>query len=263
MSLVNEALKKARLEAARQDAARRGLPLPGAQSPRRRQIAGPSLVKVGLVALLVAVAALLFFAGRFTSSSAPSPAEVQVAEAPRPTPPVPAEAEASAAPGAAEASAPVERPAAPAAAVRPSTGPPASNDSRPPAATAPRPAPADPPAERPLDRASRVRVRTQLDEPPSAAQQPGVSSAAPAARPPSAATPPKEAIQTKIRTLELPGSRRIELGGIAWSEDRPFALINGRVVGPGDTIESLTVVNIEQRAVELEGDAGRFLLRLK
>ena len=66
-----------------------------------------------------------------------------------------------------------------------------------------------------------------------------------------------------VRTLELPGAIRVELGGIAWSEERPFALINGRVVGRGDRVESLTVVAIEPRHVELRGPDGRYQLRLK
>lgn len=69
--------------------------------------------------------------------------------------------------------------------------------------------------------------------------------------------------QTAVRVLELPGAVRIELGGIAWSEQRPFALLNGRVVGPGDVVESLAVVAVARRHVELQGEAGHFLLRLK
>ena len=78
---------------------------------------------------------------------------------------------------------------------------------------------------------------------------------------PAATSPP--APRTYVRQIELPDSRIVELGGIAWSEQRPFALINGRVVGPGDVVESLEVVRIEPRQVELRGDGERYLLRLK
>ena len=53
---------------------------------------------------------------------------------------------------------------------------------------------------------------------------------------------------------ELPGNVSLELGGIAWSSNRPFALINGNVLGQGDRVAGFTIVAIEPRQVELQGE---------
>ncbi len=275
MSLVNEALKKARLEAARQDAARRGLPLPGAQLATPPH-SGPNLVRIGLIALVVLAAALLFFFGRYSSKrSTVATAELSEVSAStdRPESTVPVQTESTtveAPPPALQAAEPTDPSSAPSA-----TAPVARQEP-----TASRESAPEPPPLRET-RSSQVRVRTPLSDPADTPEPTqgtvGRPRQRPAPRQPASEavagsggarveTPPASAdssLQSVVRTLDVPGGGRIELGGIAWSEDRPFALINGRVVGPGDSIESLTVVRIQQRAVELQGDAGHFLVRLK
>ena len=236
MSLVNEALKKARLEAARQDAARRGIPLPVAERPTSLGVGMDIMVKVGAALLVVAIAALIFFLGRRSS-----PSEAAVG----------AESAKEVAVPAAEPSSASELPAP----EDPIVAEPAQVDRAPVrSANVAEPAPSPPRSpnrNRKLDR-SRARTKRQASGAPRSNDARTPSSAAAGAAP-----------QEVLRTLELSGSRRIELGGIAWSEERPFALVNGRVVGPGDRVESLTIVAIAPRHVELLGEDGHFLLRLK
>lgn len=269
MSLVNDALKKARLEAARQDAARRGLPMPGAQLAGRSGPSSRVLARVGALAAVVVLALLVFLAGRRFGSveppreapveagvtaavdpvaapgvetvesdhaESPAPAEPLPVTAPQPVPP-PREPEPRVDAGATRS----PRRSEPAAA--PEAPSPAAEESAPVAGTSSLAAgPSDRTARRRRDPEPRVRIVSPNASSPAAGAEPPLSVA---------------------RVLELPGAIRIELGGIAWSEQRPFALVNGRVVGPGDVVESLTVVAIAQRHVELEGEAGHFLLKLK
>ncbi len=66
-----------------------------------------------------------------------------------------------------------------------------------------------------------------------------------------------------IHRAELPGGVSIELGGIAWSEARPFALLNRQVVGPGESVDGYAVVAIAPGQVELEVDGRTVYIRLK
>jgi hypothetical protein len=56
---------------------------------------------------------------------------------------------------------------------------------------------------------------------------------------------------------------RIELSGIAWSEDFPVALLNGQALAAGERVAGYTVARIEPAAVELRGPEGTIILRLK
>jgi hypothetical protein len=66
-----------------------------------------------------------------------------------------------------------------------------------------------------------------------------------------------------VQQVPLPGGGAIELGGIAWSESGPFALINGRVVGPGAVIDGYTLERIRPGHVVLSGDGRRVHLSLQ
>ena len=70
---------------------------------------------------------------------------------------------------------------------------------------------------------------------------------------------------TEAFTQQVPlaGGGVIELGGIAWSETGPFALINGRVVGPGSVIDGYTLERIRPGHVVLSGDGRRVRLSLQ
>jgi len=274
MSLVNDALKKARLEAARQDAARRGLPMPGAQLAASPRVGSRALAGIGVVAALVVVALLLFLAGRrFATVEDPPPTtiaravESPAAEAtaidPTTTPAVPIRESAVPAPEPARSESeptvpqhtqPAPEPPIEAAEIRepavttPRPAPP-STQAAPPATETPTPAPA-PAATRPRERRAQADRRVRIVRPERPADDAGDTT--------STGEP-----ETAVRVLELPGAIRLELGGIAWSEERPFALVNGRVVGPGDVVEKMAVVAITQRHVELQGEPGHYLLRLK
>jgi hypothetical protein len=94
-------------------------------------------------------------------------------------------------------------------------------------------------------------------------EAPEIAASTPApATEPSAATGP-ESPRSFLREADVSGVGRLELAGIAWSEDRPFALINGKVVGRGDSVDGLRVVEIQPKEVLLDLDGDRILLRLR
>ena len=66
-----------------------------------------------------------------------------------------------------------------------------------------------------------------------------------------------------VSQANLAGDIQLELGGIAWSEHRPFVLINGKVLGAGDRVRGFTVVSIEPRQVELQSPSESLILKLK
>ncbi len=287
MSLVNEALKKARLEAARGEAANRGIPYPalGTGDP------GPSQAWIVALALTVILAGiggfLLYRAGKRSaleqqlaaqqnrsgselSSTAnvldteahTEPADILFEGRPRATPPGNEVADYTrSAPSASPRSespekkleestrpevTPAERPVARPAVVsdQPAVGNPTPTPARVP----------EPVTEAPREAPVRQPVR---QAPAPSTQVPPIEAEAPEA----VAT--ESAERVFVRRAEIPGVGPVELGGIAWSGDRPFALINGRVVRPGDSVAGLTVGTIEPNRVSLRGDAGTLVFKLK
>ena len=65
-----------------------------------------------------------------------------------------------------------------------------------------------------------------------------------------------------LRRARAADGSTVELGGIAYSAERPIAVINGSVVSPGDMIAGFTLVGIEPERVELETDGVRIYLTL-
>ena len=61
----------------------------------------------------------------------------------------------------------------------------------------------------------------------------------------------------------LAGGQIVDLGGIAWSESDPYALINGQVVGVGELVRTYRVTSITPSEVILETDDDRVVLRLE
>ncbi|HTL70517.1 MAG TPA: hypothetical protein VL404_04410 [Candidatus Eisenbacteria bacterium] len=51
---------------------------------------------------------------------------------------------------------------------------------------------------------------------------------------------------------------RLKLDGIVWDEKAPYAMINGKVVKVGDTIEGYRILEIKPGAVVLWSDGGQF-----
>ena len=66
-----------------------------------------------------------------------------------------------------------------------------------------------------------------------------------------------------VERATLVSGETLELGGIAWSETGPYALLDGRVVGLGESIMGYMVTRIAPEEVELEGGDGAILIRLK
>lgn len=66
-----------------------------------------------------------------------------------------------------------------------------------------------------------------------------------------------------VEKMTLPSGEVLELGGIAWSETGPYALLDERVVGLGESIMGYMVTRIAPQEVELQGGEGTILIRLK
>ncbi len=74
---------------------------------------------------------------------------------------------------------------------------------------------------------------------------------------------PLEPGATYLRRVRTTDGSVAELGGIAYSETRPIAVINGSVVSNGDFIAGFTVIAVEPERVELEADGVRIFLALR
>jgi hypothetical protein len=66
-----------------------------------------------------------------------------------------------------------------------------------------------------------------------------------------------------VEKMTLASGEVLELGGIAWSETGPYALLDERVVGLGESIMGYMVTRIAPQEVELQGGDGTILIRLK
>lgn len=250
MSLISEALKKARQEAARQDALRQRTPyaVGAADASDRRPSFLPLLAGLGagclIAGLLVAVA---WFAGwgPFARSARET---AQVAEA---APPSPVSSPATRA---------TDPPALP---VVPEPAPPAPIES-----ATPTPPPAEPVQERPepviemrpaAPPASPVpapAAPTQMEEDRAPAVAPPVPPPPAPVRPSTAPVPSGANLvdgQVYAGEVPVPGGGTLKLNGIAYSQERPVVVLDGRVMGTGETIQGFTIVAIEAGRVKLEG----------
>jgi hypothetical protein len=249
MSLIDEALKRARQEAALQDAARRDAQFRHVPvyvpEPRRSRRALIGAVAGTCAGILLSIAAAWFagwIPGRAGAgdaadvatpaevmASAPAPAEerIEVIEAPRqPSPP------------------------SEVATAEPQTPSPMATEEPPAAASATAPIePAPEPAPEPVIEAAPPAVPGP--EPAPAATEP--VSAVPEPAPTPAEAPRQEAPQAFVREAPVPGGGTVRLNGIAYSSERPVALLNGRPVMPGESVAGFTVVAIEPKRVELRG----------
>jgi hypothetical protein len=249
MSLIDEALKRARQEAARQDEAARELRyrqvpvIPGLRRPARRSWLLPVVIAA---CLAVGIGIGLFLSGRR--------GEDQRAAVP-PPPAAPA-----AAPVAARPEQPVESPqqaeSVPAPEAPPS--PVIEEEPAPPVAEPPaRPTQEDEPAI--ADMREREIVLNPAAARPQSAPEPQAGE--PAA--PVAPAPAVDAGEERIYQQEMPlaGGGTLRLNGIAYSE-QPVALFGDKVVGPGESVAGYKVVAIEPRRVRLEGQGGVVVVEL-
>jgi len=230
LSLIIEALKRARDDAVRRQTASRGLPL--APVPRMRgRSRWLSFALVPLAAALVVCIFLLID----LYSRIPEPA------APRENP--------SQAPSLLETdgeSAPASLPA-----VESALGDPVATSLQ--------------PGPTPTVRSAPPATETSVGEvvAPAATEplttQP--TTPAPAAQSPARANPRKA--REFVGQAELLDGQLVDLEGIAWSESEPFALLNGQVVGVGEFIRAYRVTEIRRDQVRLEQGDDRVVLRLK
>jgi len=258
MSLISDALKKARQEAARQDSLRPGLPyaVGAVDTPAPRAPWISLLAGLGAGCLLAAaIFAMAFFSG-WGPFHKPA-VEAQVATAPAaPTPAAPVPQPVTAPPpepvAVVEAPAPKPAPEPPKREPEP-VRPAPQAQTPPPVVVAPHPAPESAPAPPPVT------------APP--APQPAVETPAPA---PAPAAPPQSAPESGLTEgstytgeLPVPGGGSVKLNGIVYSPDHPIAVLDGRVMGPGENVQGFTVVAIESGRVKLQGHGATVYLSPK
>jgi hypothetical protein len=267
MSLISDALKKARQEAARQDSLRQSLPyaVGTADPPERRNLYMPLLAGLGAGCVLAAVVFGIVYLGGWGPFSRARKAGVEVAAIPSPaaTPRTASSAEpAPAPPVIEERSQPV--PPTPA----PTPVPPAP-------AQEPKPAPvqtAPPVAETPASRTQPAPVPTEearLAPPPvpTPAPSPVPTVAGPIRAPapptPAASTGGLEDGKSYLNEVPIPGGGVVKLNGIAYSPDHPIAVLDGRVVAPGEVVQGFTVLEIQADHVTLQGHGAKVSVSLK
>jgi len=271
VSLINEALQRARQESRRREALAKGLPLappPHPVSHRSWMVAAVMAMALALIVSLVTIARLTSSQPTTSAGVAASSAEIDMhGEAGQPetstlsdTPIEPTAATDPAPESRADA---INLPTPTAEASQP----PLSPEDQMPQATEDSSPFSDTSASRQSPAVGEERTvtsspsSTELANPPIA----GVS-LSPSARDrgsedsPGDATPPPRVF---IERATLASGDTLELGGIAWSETGPYALLDERVVGLGESIMGYMVTRIAPQEVELEGSDEAILIRLK
>ncbi|HET9208805.1 MAG TPA: hypothetical protein VFR03_00320 [Thermoanaerobaculia bacterium] len=265
MSLISDALKKARQEAARQDSLQPGLPyaVGAATAPAPRAPWITLLAGLGAGCLLAAAVFAVAFFGGWGPFHKPA-AQTQVAASPAaPTPAAPApQPETAPSP---KPVAVVEKPAPKPVAEPPKREPepvrPAPQAQTPPKVTAPpRLAPEPVPAPPPVKAAPSPQPAAETSAP---APTPAQTAPAPAAPPQSAPEGGLTEGSTYTGELPVPGGGSVKLNGIVYSPDHPIAVLDGRVMGPGENVQGFTVVAIESGRVKLQGHGATVYLSPK
>lgn len=277
MSLISEALRKARQEAARQEALKSGSAYPFLVEPAPDRGKTRTYLILGLLAVLLAAGlgaagAVWLMSDKLavertrgaevvaeappaepvtvieeTPGSLPAAPEVPQADVPKPEP-APAPETAAPEPSPAQISSePPARPVAPPPATPPVVAPPSDPrlTERPIQLREPAPA-ADSPVSDPV-----------LPTPVPAAPAPAAPAPAPETSQPSGATEAAVAAgledgKTFVREVPLPGGGALRLNGIAFSEN-PVALFSDKVVAPGEEVQGFKVSKVEAGRVELQG----------
>jgi hypothetical protein len=231
MSLINEALKRAKQETNRREAAQKGMPLPVLdRAPRRTPW---TLVAVGILgAALVASLTALFMLSRGQAPPVAPPEPSPVAEVR--VEPV-EEATTTASPGVTL----IEEQEAT-----------SSNAASSETVARLEPLPTTPSTE-------------LMPELPTAVITDPLANDIPLVETDPETTPDAPSGTTYLHRAELADGITLELGGIAWSEFGPIALLNGKAVGQGERINGYLVVEIEPQQVELRGTVGSVFIRLK
>ena len=223
MSLIDEALRRARQQAAHQDAAKRDdayrhVPVLPPMASRRRSGLSPVLIGAAVALLLVAAVALGIYLGRESSPES----QPRIAEAPS-VPPVP-----------------TPEPERPAPVVEETPEP--------------EPEPEPTPAPEPTP---ELIVETP---PPAPLPEPEPTPEPPPPTPPPA---PEPEIRTYVREIPLPEGGSLRLNGIAFSAAQPVALINDKVLAKGESYEGFLVTDIQANLVELRNNGTIVRVTLK
>jgi hypothetical protein len=248
VSLINEALQRAREEVVRQQAAKKGVPL--APAPRFKEKSSwlTAAVLILAVALAISIVALLGL-----SKQLPVPTNNSNLETSEVTSPTNRSAMST---GVAETptTSPIETPP------KDKTTPPSDLGS-----ISANPATAEQPALEESSPSGLPRAiigpraeRIEEPEAESISRKPAAIETSPPA-----VTESSVESESYVRHADLKDNISIELGGIAWSESGPYALLNGRVVGIGESVSGLIVRQIEPLEVVLEGQGRTISLRLK
>jgi hypothetical protein len=231
VSLIDEALKRAELEAARRDGLRTGAS-PWVMENRARRSRWPILA--GAVVLLAAAGVAFWLARRPSAVESPKPAAPETsAQSKIQNPKSKIDMET------------VEVPPPPAA-IQP-------KDPRRPESPAPA-AKSEPATPRPA-RVAEKRPAAPAEERPNA----------PASAPAAESRNPRGLAngRTYVGEVAIPEGGKIVLEGIVWSEANPVVLINGKVLPPGGIVEEFTVVSIQPDRIELKGRGITIFLALK
>ena len=273
MSLINEALKRARQESRRREALAKGLPL---APPLRRSVSHRSWLVAAVVAMALALLVSLVTIARLaTEDRASSTSAAAAISDPMESPS--GSTESAAPPSPTPSSEESE------ATVSVSDSPDSAAEIVAPAASSELPAPRS--ANRQPD--SKEESNPTSDSPDSKRTPLPVEmdSVALSPSPAEFAPPPTEGVRLApdpegtrpessmsglssqprvfIETAILASGEELALGGIAWSETGPYALLDERVVGLGETIHGYMVTRIAPQEVELEGSDGAILIRLE
>lgn len=240
MSLIIEALKRARDDAVRRQAASRGLPL--APVPRMRgRSRWLSLALVPLAAaLVVCILLLIDLYSKIPAASAPVETVAQATSVPDsiddPNAVATPQTSGLSDPGQLVEKSPVELESK----TRESNAAPANQVTPPPRTTRP-----------------RQETTPGIAEP---ASSPRPSGPEPVHQSQEGSPPGEERVF--VGQAQLLDGQLVDLEGIAWSESEPFALLNGQVVGVGELIRAYRVTDIKRNQVVLEHDQDRIVLRL-
>lgn len=246
MSLIDEALRRARQQAASQDAARRDeqyrrVPVLPPMASRRDRSARPALIAAAVAVCVVAGIGIGVLLGRGagedrTTAAPVAPLETAPpAETPRPAIVVEETPE----------PAPVPVPA-------PTPTP----------AFAPERQPEEPPRqELPISEAEPVSPPPALDATPAPEPAAPLAPLAPETTPEPEPAAPE--IRTYVREVPLPDGGTLRLNGIAYSATKPVALIDDRVLGKGESYQGFLVADIQAGMVELQGHGMTVRVSLK
>ena len=273
MSLIDEALKKARLESARKEADRRGFPspaatagLPGRPVARRwrRPLVAGLAIGGGVAALATGLGLYLAReSARPTAGTSAPPATATEAET-RPGP-------ADQAPAVAEEAPPPPAPTT-AAAAEPAPEPPPSPTDSAAGPTAPEAEVVDaPPPEVPIPLGALATASAPAELAAAGASSPpdasgGTGAAGPAGRRRAVGAVKRGADDEGAiyrREAPIAGGGKLVLSGIAWRETDPVAVLNGQVLGAGEGVEGYVIVAIERDRVHLRGPDGDVTLLLR